>query len=76
MLLEHCINNTGSIKSCIEVICSEALEKVKQLRKKGKLENDSYKLGLKTAFWLHQYANSSLILKEDFANDKKESFYL
>ena len=62
---EHFINR-DAIKLCIEEICSEALNHIKELRKEKNIKNGSYKLGLKTSFWLHQYANSSLILKDEF----------
>lgn len=53
------------IKLCIKEIESESLKNIKSLREdnKEKGQEYSYKAGLKTAFWLHQYANSSLILK-------------
>lgn len=62
---KHFINK-NSIKSCIEAVRSEALNNIKELRKKKNQKKDSYKLGLKTSFWLHQYANSSLILQDEF----------
>ncbi len=51
------------IFNAINQIKSDSLDIITALRDKSK-KITNYKKGLQTAFWLHQYANSSLALKD------------
>ena len=51
------------VQACIKQIKQDSYEMIKQL-KGTDITEERYKRGLKIAFWLHQYANASLIVEE------------
>lgn len=54
------------VKACIQAIQKDSLDnikKAKNIREEERIKK--FKVGMKLVFWLHQYANSSLIINED-----------
>jgi len=74
-IVRHIVDKQGleeignRVKLCVEYLKSEALNKIRILKKekkkllKPKYAKNKFKTGIKLAFWLHQYANASLILE-------------
>ncbi len=57
--------NTSKVKACIEAIQKDSLENIQKAKENREEERvKKFKIGMKLVFWLHQYANSSLLLKE------------
>lgn len=61
----------GNTISAVELIRSDALEIIRQIKETPVPENrkSRFETGIKLAFWTHQYANASLVL-EDIGKDK------
>lgn len=57
--------NPDEVKMCIEAIQKDALENIQKAKEKQEEERmKKFKAGMKLVFWLHQYANASLLLKD------------
>lgn len=57
--------DAGRVKACIEAIQKDAIDKISFIKRHTQDEGGNrFKTGMKMAFWLHQYANASLILRE------------
>ncbi len=70
-IVKHIVYKSGldeiqeRTQGCIGKIKSGALSKIKQLKsQQADKEIEKYRVGIKLAFFLHQYANASLILAE------------
>lgn len=61
---------TKKIKLAIKTIKEDSYNKIKSLKTVPGCEA-KYKNGLKTTFWLHQYANATMILENEFLKDNK-----
>lgn len=54
------------VKACIKAIQKDSLDNIKKAKGIQAEERiKKFKVGMKLVFWLHQYANSSLIINED-----------
>ncbi len=68
-IARYIINKDGlkvtqdKINQCIEQIQHDSFEKIKSLKGEHTAVSKKYKVGLKMAFWLNQYANASLIIE-------------
>ncbi len=58
--------NMKKVKKCVVQIRKNAFEKIHEIKRDSKEVSDleKYRRGIKLAFYLHQYANASLILKD------------
>lgn len=53
------------VKQCIESIKNESINKIKLVKGKSENNQKNFENGIKLAFWLHQYANATLILSDE-----------
>lgn len=57
--------NSNEVKECIETIQKDALENIQKAKENREEERiKKFKVGMRLVFWLHQYANASLLLKD------------
>lgn len=70
-IVKHTVDKEGmpvtmeSIQQCIECIKNGAFHKIADIKKESEVFSDlsKYRKGIKLAFYLHQYANASLLLE-------------
>lgn len=55
----------NQLKACIEAIQKDSLEHIQNVKETHEEERiKKFKIGMRLVFWLHQYANASLLLKD------------
>lgn len=69
-IVKHTIEKDGldfteeKMKECIQQIMEDSLNKIDELKQaKPNDDNETFKLGIRLAFYLHQFANATLIKK-------------